>query len=74
MMPDLGCFRTYPLGDVDHTGRRILQVPVFGENVTKRPTHQRVARGMARTFQVTTLFPKLTVLDNVCWLSRGCGA
>jgi branched-chain amino acid transport system ATP-binding protein len=41
------------------------QVLLFGEDVTRWPSHRRTARGMARTFQVTSLFPKLTVLDNV---------
>ena len=29
------------------------------------PAHQRVALGMARTFQITEIFPELTVLENV---------
>ncbi len=41
------------------------EVLLFGQNVTKWPSHRRTAMGMARTFQVTSLFPKLTVLDNV---------
>jgi len=41
------------------------RVLLFGEDVTAWPSHRRTARGMARTFQVTSLFPKLTVLDNV---------
>ena len=41
------------------------QVLLFGENITRWPSHRRTALGMARTFQVTSLFPKLTVLDNV---------
>ena len=40
-------------------------VLLFGDDVTHWPSHQRTARGMARTFQVTSLFPKLTVLENV---------
>lgn len=40
-------------------------VLLFGEDVTKWPSHRRTALGMARTFQVTSLFPKLTVLENV---------
>jgi branched-chain amino acid transport system ATP-binding protein len=38
---------------------------LFGEDVTSWSPHRRTALGMARTFQVTSLFPKLTVLDNV---------
>lgn len=41
------------------------QVLLFGQNVTDWPSYRRTALGMARTFQVTSLFPKLTVLDNV---------
>ncbi len=40
-------------------------VLLYGEDVTRWPSHRRTALGMARTFQVTSLFPKLTVLDNV---------
>jgi len=41
------------------------QVLLFGEDITGWPSHRRTALGMARTFQVTSLFPKLTVLENV---------
>jgi branched-chain amino acid transport system ATP-binding protein len=41
------------------------QVLLFGQDVTSWPSHRRTALGMARTFQITSLFPKLTVLDNV---------
>jgi branched-chain amino acid transport system ATP-binding protein len=44
---------------------------VFGENVTTWPSHRRTALGMARTFQITSLFPKLTVLDNVLLAIKG---
>jgi len=50
------------------------QVLLFGRDVTRWPSHRRTAMGMARTFQITSLFPKLTVLDNVllaiCGLDR----
>ena len=36
-----------------------------GEVVTKLPVTARVARGMARTFQITEIFPELTVRENV---------
>ena len=47
------------------------QVLLFGQDVTAWPSHQRTALGMARTFQVTSLFPKLTVLDNVLLAING---
>ena len=36
-----------------------------GEDVTRMPTHRRVARGIARTWQVPRPFGEMTVLDNV---------
>jgi branched-chain amino acid transport system ATP-binding protein len=36
-----------------------------GEDVTKVPQARRVRRGLGRTFQITTLFRQLPVLDNV---------
>jgi branched-chain amino acid transport system ATP-binding protein len=47
------------------------QVFLFGRDVTKWRSHQRTALGMARTFQVTSLFPRLTVLDNVLLAVNG---
>src|SRR5271170_258858 len=47
------------------------QVLLFGQEVTFWPSHRRAALGMARTFQVTSLFPKLTVLDNVLLAIEG---
>jgi branched-chain amino acid transport system ATP-binding protein len=47
------------------------QVLLFGQDVTKWPSHRRTAMGLARTFQVTHLFPKLTVLDNVLLAIKG---
>jgi len=50
------------------TSGRVL---LFGQDVTSWPSHRRTALGMARTFQVTHLFPKLTVLDNVLLAIEG---
>jgi branched-chain amino acid transport system ATP-binding protein len=36
-----------------------------GQDVTGLAQHQRVKRGMTRTFQINTLFPGLTVLESV---------
>jgi branched-chain amino acid transport system ATP-binding protein len=36
------------------------QVLLFGQDVTTWPSHRRTAVGMARTFQITSLFPRLT--------------
>jgi branched-chain amino acid transport system ATP-binding protein len=50
------------------------QVLLFGHDVTRWPSHRRTALGMARTFQVTSLFPKLSVLDNVLLAIKGLRA
>jgi len=40
-------------------------VRFFGEDVTRLPFHARAQRGLARTFQITTVFPGFTALENV---------
>jgi branched-chain amino acid transport system ATP-binding protein len=47
------------------------QVLLFGQDVTRWASHRRTALGMARTFQITSLFPRLTVLDNVLLAIQG---
>jgi branched-chain amino acid transport system ATP-binding protein len=36
-----------------------------GETVTKMKVTERVAMGMARTFQITEIFPELSVRENI---------
>jgi branched-chain amino acid transport system ATP-binding protein len=36
-----------------------------GQDITTLPAHRRVAMGMARTFQVTEIFPELSVRENL---------
>lgn len=40
-------------------------VVIHGRDVTGLPPHRRVGLGLVRTFQITTLFPELTALENV---------
>jgi len=44
------------------SGGRILY---FEKDVTGLPSYRRAALGIARTYQITNLFPNLTVLDNI---------
>jgi branched-chain amino acid transport system ATP-binding protein len=39
-------------------------ISLFGQDVTGIPAHRRASRGLARTFQITNLFPDLSVLEN----------
>jgi branched-chain amino acid transport system ATP-binding protein len=36
-----------------------------GKDITALPPQERVRRGMARTFQITEIFPELSVADNI---------
>jgi branched-chain amino acid transport system ATP-binding protein len=47
------------------------------QKVSGMPQHERVKRGMTRTFQINTLFPGLTVLESVtlaCCERAGVGS
>ena len=47
------------------------QVFLFGQDVTRRTEPQRAALGLARTYQITNLFPGLTALENVLLAVQG---
>jgi branched-chain amino acid transport system ATP-binding protein len=46
-------------------------IHLFGRDVTHLAPHRRARLGLGRTFQVTTLFPRLTVLENVLLAVQG---
>jgi branched-chain amino acid transport system ATP-binding protein len=41
------------------------QVLFKGQDITKSPPYQRVRLGITRSFQITSIYPKLTVYDSV---------
>jgi branched-chain amino acid transport system ATP-binding protein len=43
----------------------------FGEDVTAFPPQERIRRGLRRTYQISSLFAGLSVLDNVYLACRG---
>ncbi len=45
-----------------------------GRDITRLRAHQRAQLGMARTFQITNLFPGLTVAENLRLAARGLSA
>ena len=59
------------------SGRRRPQTGAIlmdGEDITRLPAHQRVRKGIAYTFQITSIFPRLTVFDNVALAVQSHGA
>ncbi len=55
-------------GDFPPTGGSIR---FFGEDITDFPPHERIRRGLRRTYQISLLFTGLSVLDNVYLACRG---
>ena len=47
------------------------RICLFGEDVTQVPPHRRTQLGIARTFQITNLFPELTLHENILLASLG---
>jgi branched-chain amino acid transport system ATP-binding protein len=55
-------------GDFPPTSGRIL---FFGEDITALPPHERIRKGLRRTYQSSLLFRDLTVRDNLFLAVRG---
>ncbi len=49
------------------TGR----IHFFGEDITDLPPHERIRRGLRRTYQISQLFSGMSVLDNIYLACRG---
>jgi branched-chain amino acid transport system ATP-binding protein len=47
------------------------RIALLGRDVTRLAPHRRARLGLGRTFQVTTLFPRLTVLESVLLAVQG---
>jgi branched-chain amino acid transport system ATP-binding protein len=43
----------------------------FGEDITQFPAHERIRRGLRRTYQISLLFNGLSVIDNIFLACRG---
>ncbi|MBK6466916.1 MAG: ABC transporter ATP-binding protein [Rhodobacter sp.] len=46
-------------------------IRLAGEDITRTPAHIRVRKGVAYTFQITSIFPGLSVFDNVALAAQG---
>ena len=55
-------------GDFMPTAGRIR---FFGEDITDLPPHERIRRGLRRTYQISQLFKGLSVLDSIFLACRG---
>jgi len=47
------------------------RIRLFGRDITHVPAHERTAMGLGRTFQITNLFSRLTVEENVLLALQG---
>jgi branched-chain amino acid transport system ATP-binding protein len=47
------------------------KVVLLGRDISRMPAHKRVALGLGRTFQITNVFPGLTVEENVFLAAQG---
>jgi branched-chain amino acid transport system ATP-binding protein len=47
------------------------RIRLFERDITRLPPHRRARLGLGRTFQITTLFPRLTVRDSVLLAVQG---
>jgi branched-chain amino acid transport system ATP-binding protein len=50
------------------------RIVFLGRDITRLPPHRRARLGIARTFQITNLFPTLTVTDNIALAARALAA
>ncbi|GAH94450.1 unnamed protein product, partial [marine sediment metagenome] len=55
-------------GQLSATAGRVY---LFGQEITTMATHRRAHLGQARSFQLTSLFSNLTVLDNTLLAIQG---
>ena len=49
-------------------------ITLNGEDITRLPAHLRVRKGVAYTFQITSVYPRLSVFDNVALAAQSRGA
>jgi branched-chain amino acid transport system ATP-binding protein len=47
------------------------QIRLFGRDITRLAPHRRAALGLTRTYQITNLFPRLSVMENCLLAVQG---
>jgi branched-chain amino acid transport system ATP-binding protein len=57
-------------GNLEPTSGRIIYK---GRDITHQPAHHRIHYGIGRSFQITNIFPNLTVFENIRLASQALG-
>ncbi len=57
-------------GNLEPTGGQVFYK---GQNITRLPLHKTAHLGIGRSFQITNIFPSLTVLENIRLASQALG-
>ena len=57
-------------GNIDATSGQIM---FKGRNITHQPSHRTCHSGIGRSFQITNIFPNLTVFENIRLASQALG-
>jgi len=57
-------------GNIEPTGGQVF---FKGQDITRLPIHRTVHLGIGRSFQITNIFPNLTVLENIRLASQALG-
>jgi len=50
------------------------QIFYKGQNITHQPVHRTIHSGIGRSFQITNIFPNLSVLENIRLSSQALGS
>jgi len=58
-------------GNIEPTGGKVLYK---GRDITHQPVHRTIHYGVGRSFQITNIFPNLTVYENIRLASQALGA
>lgn len=57
-------------GNIEPTGGHVI---FKGRDITHQPVHRTIHFGIGRSFQITNIFPNLTVLENIRLASQALG-
>jgi branched-chain amino acid transport system ATP-binding protein len=58
-------------GNLEPTGGRVIYK---GKDITNQPVHRTIHYGIGRSFQITNIFPNLTVFENVRLACQSLGS